>query len=288
MESTCRLCAKTKTSRQLTYYINDPVSNIEQKLIDCCRWTSFENHKNENLPQRICSDCYEHLNNSWLFAEKVEQAQLTLQCQWEDSQMVDVKPTVLSSVSNENVLVFENEQIEIHQEIKIEPSILMSCPSPNFEYTEFSHQLDYTDTEASKTKVHKKLIKPPEPESPKSFLCDTCGKNFSTYSNLMTHTRIHLPTGNRRSFECYICRRNFRYKKSLMHHIATHSGEKIQFQCKVCFLQFSRSDALRRHNLIHLGQQPHLCHTCGKGFRTKFNLKVKWKLKTINYSSMYS
>lgn len=107
-----------------------------------------------------------------------------------------------------------------------------------------------------------------------NFLCETCGKDFTTRSNLLTHTKMHLPIEKRKHFECYIYKATFSYKKSLIHHMPIHSGKKIQFQCKECMAHFSRTDALRQHSLIHPNKFTHCCQTCGKEFRTKFNLKV--------------
>lgn len=109
------------------------------------------------------------------------------------------------------------------------------------------------------------------------LLCEICGKNFSNQSQMKYHARSHMPIEQRRSFECYVCRAIFAYKKSLIPHMALHSGAKPQFQCDICQLHFSRTDALRRHHLIHLNKLPHRCSYCEKGFRTKYNLKVKQK-----------
>lgn len=108
-------------------------------------------------------------------------------------------------------------------------------------------------------------------------LCEVCGKYFTNKINLENHTRMHLPIEQRQQFECIFCKQTFAYKKSLIHHMAAHLGEKKKYHCDKCSVNFSRMDALRRHTLIHLGQKHHSCQVCGKGFRTKFNLKVKFQ-----------
>lgn len=266
MESMCRLCAQMKPPTQLTYSIDDPMLNIVQKLIDCCRWTLFENYDNfDNLPQRICDMCYENLEQSWSFAESVAAAQQTLL-----SYAIEVKPTIFSA--DQDRLIAKDEPIEESPDIMIDASEL-NCPFSNYEYAFPS--IVPVQPESSFINVKQPKPQPTITANSISFLCDTCGKKLSTYSNLMTHRLIHLPSDQRRSFECYVCKTTFRYKKSIIHHMSVHSGIKIQYQCNVCLSSFSRSDALRRHTLIHLKLQPHLCSTCGKGFRTKFNLKVK-------------
>lgn len=116
-----------------------------------------------------------------------------------------------------------------------------------------------------------------DPSMPIDSLCEICGKHFTNQSKLKYHARSHMPIEERHTFECYVCRANFAYKKSLIPHMALHSGVKPQFQCDVCQMHFSRTDALRRHQLIHLNKLPHQCSYCEKGFRTKFNLKVRNK-----------
>lgn len=78
MSGLCRLCAETRPLEKMSD-ISDPTLNIEQKLLDCCRWTHLkELESNENLPQHICIVCYEKLEQSWLFAEHVASAQYKL------------------------------------------------------------------------------------------------------------------------------------------------------------------------------------------------------------------
>lgn len=129
----------------------------------------------------------------------------------------------------------------------------------------------------------------PSPSAQIDSLCEICGKNFTNQSQLKYHARSHMPIEQRRTFECYLCQTMFAYKKSLIPHMALHhSGAKTQFQCEICQLHFSRTDALRRHQLIHLNKLPHTCSYCEKGFRTKFNLKVKEQCSQFDSSLLWS
>lgn len=270
MENVCRLCANVKSSRQLTCRIDDETLNVVQKLIDCCRWNLIGANDCENLPQKICNMCFKQLEKCWEFAECVSRAQQQLL-----TQFTEFKPEIHFS----SCIVIENDaQEETKYDVKISPNTFDShnytatmSEVKSEEYLKIDHSKPIIN-EVS-TVDNNELL--PEPIS---FLCETCGKNFSSKSNLNTHTKMHLPLASRKHYECYICKTTFSYKKSLIHHMPTHWGEKIQYECNLCELKFSRTDALRRHSLIHLGEQPHLCQTCGKKFRTKFNLKVKIEL----------
>lgn len=79
MNAICRLCAESKQPEELTITISDPTLDIKQKLIDCCRWTSFLHL--ENLPESICGRCFERLEQSYAFALNVEEAQIKLQAE---------------------------------------------------------------------------------------------------------------------------------------------------------------------------------------------------------------
>lgn len=285
LENTCRLCATVKSQNELVCSIANRTLNIEQKLIDCCRWASIGSCGFENWPHRICGSCYEQLEKSWTFAENVAKAQEELV-----SYMTDVKSEIfLIPVASETLLISEEDQMEDARDSGAINSLSncqntfpchMSVGQDDAIFEENGTVLPSVGMQLVSLETPSNEL--PEPNSSIGFLCDTCGNNFSNYSNLMAHRRTHLPMEQRRSFECYICKTIFRYKKSLTHHMRLHSGRKVQHQCSVCLAQFSRTDALRRHSLIHLGQQPHRCMTCGKGFRTKFNLTVcSFKSKTF-------
>lgn len=80
MAGLCRLCAETRPLEKMSE-ITDPALNIEQKLVDCCRWThfkEFDSKGNLNSIQHICIVCMEKLEQCWLFAENVASAQYKL------------------------------------------------------------------------------------------------------------------------------------------------------------------------------------------------------------------
>ena len=51
--------------------------------------------------------------------------------------------------------------------------------------------------------------------------CESCGKAFSSKSNLTAHKKIH---SGERPFECMICHKRFRQKTHLQKHETTHSS----------------------------------------------------------------
>lgn len=218
------------------YLISDiDDSTMKQKLIDCCRWNLIGIDECGNLPKKICSGCIKKLEKCWTFLESVAQVQEQLH-----SHVVQIKTELIifDGIENDDV---DNEEISNN-----------TNPSNNEQQFPTQHKTNLFN----------------------NFLCDFCGKNFSSKPNLTTHRNMHRPKEKRKYYECYICKTSFSYKTSLIHHMPMHTGKKISHECGVCKLNFSRRDALQRHTLIHLGQSPYECQTCGKGFRAKFNLTV--------------
>lgn len=269
MDSLCRLCAKEKRPKQLTHSINDETLKIKQKLIECCRWNSVIGNDYSQMPEKICNICINKLEMTWEFVESITKAQeqlfiLTANIKTEvldiddDNGTAEMKPTELVEetevfVNSDDFFLSSEDQSLTLKVDSIDNEIIIQNLG---EIKEDLHQFT--------SKIQESL----------SFLCDICGKYFTSKSNLLSHAKMHLPLEKRKHYACYICKMIFSYKKSMIHHMQTHSGRKVQFQCTVCLSNFSRKDALKRHSLIHSGELPHRCQTCEKGFRTKFNLKV--------------
>lgn len=88
MTDICRLCATLKRLDHLTT-LADPELDAIPKLWRCCQ-LDFPPDHDELLPQSVCHDCVCHLNASYAFAERVQQAQETLrQAFLVDMQLVD-------------------------------------------------------------------------------------------------------------------------------------------------------------------------------------------------------
>lgn len=106
MEVVCRLCGDKKPQSQIKCSIEDQDLNIEQKLIDCCRWQLYQSY--DNLPQDLCIECFQQLQRCWEFAEKVSQAQqklidnLTECCEMKSQDPFDVTVKSEFQVNNDS------------------------------------------------------------------------------------------------------------------------------------------------------------------------------------------
>jgi len=135
------------------------------------------------------------------------------------------------------------------------------------------------------------------------FLCDICGKNFSTSLSLRMHHKLH--TGERpfacgtcgksfvqkvqltqhelrhlgiRPFACNLCNRSFSQKAQLTQHMRLHSGDR-PFVCE-CGADFHSKAMLSQHRRTHSDDRPHVCATCGKAFAYKESLVVHIRTHT--------
>uniref|UniRef100_A0A3B3ZDV0 C2H2-type domain-containing protein n=1 Tax=Periophthalmus magnuspinnatus TaxID=409849 RepID=A0A3B3ZDV0_9GOBI len=84
------------------------------------------------------------------------------------------------------------------------------------------------------------------------YPCQTCGKRFSTSSNLRIHLLSH---SDARPFNCPLCPKAFKTKMGLVQHRVVHSKEK-PFSCPICERTFGLKYNYQRHMKMHSGDKP--------------------------------
>ena len=124
----------------------------------------------------------------------------------------------------------------------------------------------------------------------KTYLCDTCGKGFSSFSILNEHVKIyhecnecgvmfkslnshklHKHTG--KSHFCDTCGSGFITTLILTEHIKINHTNEIDATCKECRKRFHSKSALRTHQKVHGDPMAFVCDECGQGFKTKDHLR---------------
>lgn len=111
------------------------------------------------------------------------------------------------------------------------------------------------------------------------LFCNVCIKLFSTAEDLAEHktkcvkTRGYTNTAVR--FECDICGGVLKNKHVLRGHMRwKHNPAAKKFKCKLCESSFVRQSLLDiHHNRAHLDIKEYICSICGRGFKTKDQLK---------------
>lgn len=112
----------------------------------------------------------------------------------------------------------------------------------------------------------------PKPKK-KKYKCKHCEKNFSSYSSLHVHVRIH--TGQR-PYSCNHCFKKFTHSSGLKRHVRCHTGEK-PYPCPACPSAFADRGALKSHIRTHTGERPFVCDLCNKTFTQPSSLRVHKK-----------
>lgn len=142
---------------------------------------------------------------------------------------------------------------------------------------------DGADTDCSKNTETLTKLKKETPEDladerlpktkKKKYQCKHCHKNFSSYSSLHVHVRIH--TGQR-PYSCSHCFKKFTHSSGLKRHVRCHTGEK-PYPCPACPAAFADRGALKSHIRTHTGERPFVCDLCNKTFTQPSSLRVHKK-----------
>lgn len=263
----CRLCGETKPPSRIKCKIND--TNIEQKLIDCCRWHLYEDYK--NLPEHICHSCFKSLEASWIFAENVALAQQKLLETFESA--IKVETTYVEPEINEPA----NKEI-IDEDVK---DIEISCTpidfgaSDDYDYSQNLSDIDNADFDSieipepvpsvseKKESVTSDNVQFTQPMTPFDFdllsvLTDD-DRNADGTIKLEKIEKLNLEDWSKLYYPCWVCNATHFDNVALKDHISSeHPCNEQRIVCPFCSTKiiFSRRttlyDHMRKHHLPHL------------------------------------
>ncbi|KAK0181855.1 hypothetical protein PV327_000042 [Microctonus hyperodae] len=146
-----------------------------------------------------------------------------------------------------------NHHAKTHKTIHGSPQPTMSNIASNI-----SHSTIATST------PNVTMDKPSTVESPISYPCDSCAKQFLTVESLTSHKAVHRS----RPLVCDVCGKGFTHRKYYVVHQRIHTGER-PYLCAMCGKSFTQASTLTVHRRYHTGERPYTCTLCGKGFVTR-------------------
>lgn len=85
---------------------------------------------------------------------------------------------------------------------------------------------------ATKPKVATKTAKALKEPRNNIWICDICGKIFSTKNHIYQHMKLHRKAP--KEHKCFLCGWEFYEKGNLTRHLRTHSNDPKAFKCDVC------------------------------------------------------
>ena len=88
------------------------------------------------------------------------------------------------------------------------------------------------------------------------FACHTCGKQYSTSSNLARHRQTHRSPDHSKARKCPLCSKVYVSMPAFAMHMRTHTAGH---NCTVCGKCFSRPWLLKGHMRTHTGEKPYSC-----------------------------
>lgn len=220
MDDLCRLCANTKPFDRLTIRLSDSTLNVEEKLIACCQWDNYK-HDDVDLPDVICCDCYERLQECWIFSESIASAQEKLRrILLQNFGTASVKNELKTEENEFDRRGAESKNVNIFEELITLPTTLVplqpATPSddsihptkskPNRNFTcevqksyDLTEHLEISDEQQTRTDA---ISKPTENQHELKYACDECGHRFRWRGNRDAHRLVH---SKERRFECWLC-----------------------------------------------------------------------------------
>lgn len=262
MFSYCRLCAEQKKASDLKKTVFD--WGIKEKLVACCMWKASNDEY--QIPQTVCNDCVDQLENCWRFAMRISESEQKL------IQIVHY---------SSNQLEFKEDLQPGHEFIEVKPEL------PEDENDDVSTST--TETESEHSKDSRKLARKTKRVKKKrqlSKLCNILKVVSKTECNLdgtitddgMAKLELYLcetstKTWNDCEFKCNDCDYNARgFAKFHTHDITSHSPflMKRSFPCLFCNQVCKRLQSLVVH--ISYRHLPHLSYWFVQFFENGFLL----------------
>ncbi|XP_001357265.4 zinc finger protein 436 [Drosophila pseudoobscura] len=304
--SSCRLCHRPASTATTPNIFNDREGFWDGDkfcIADVCQsvWgVQYDRH--EYLPEQICSECLEVLEDFYKQRRGMKQREAALQEQLkeiikkdpkyrpglngnpgvfepgDDCEIVEVDPDKIAETSDDEIgSDEENENAEDEEEEEeFEDFEEDEADTTNVEDADMSMPLGIDAAQMAQMAVEMKLEQPsavsntggPRPKT--AFLCQYCDLGYTLPAECQQHERTahdpHAP------YCCTFCSLLFITRAALIAHIKSQHDMDRPYVCAQCRKGFVRRSDLKKHAIVHTGVRPYTCTVCTKSFSRNTNL----------------
>ncbi|XP_055323674.1 zinc finger protein 37 homolog [Sitodiplosis mosellana] len=301
MFSYCRLCAEQKKTTELKKTIFD--WGIKEKLVACCMWKP--SNEEYQIPQTVCNDCVDQLENCWKFANRISESEQKLLHLMHfspngleykelepDNEFIDVKLNVPEDeLEADEVSTSASETESDHsrysrrgsahktQRVKRKKKASKVCSVLKI-VSKSECNLDGTITDEGMAKMDLYLAETiTRTWNDCEFKCNDCDYSARGFNKFHTHdqtTHSRFPT--KRSFPCLYCDQVCKRLQSLVVHISYRHMPHLSFCCTFCSKYYWDLTQLKYHREEHEQQSKSSapepkCEKCNKTFRNIGSLR---------------
>ncbi|CAG9863413.1 unnamed protein product [Phyllotreta striolata] len=299
MDARCRLCAECSTNQIAILHDNGFCLKIFQLF-------QIKVSANDNLPTCVCRDCYEMVEKTWNFNDRIQKAQDILAelingiqetlpeiPELEESNnhanstsIVDLD--YMPQSKDEKCDFLTSESLEIFSEITVK--------SENTNKTKKSTNVKKKKLKTTKNDERKLLRKESQPENSQiediefemkldgsivqkeeegwnryMYSCTDCHSIFNNPDDIRMHyTNVHnAPT----RYLCADCPKSYTKYSVFLTHVRIHRP-RLRLCCDMCFKWFPTVSEQEKHRILHGETKPYVCATCGRKFRMQSSLIV--------------
>ena len=245
MFSYCRLCAEQKKTNELKKTIFD--WGIKEKLVACCMWKP--SNEEYQIPQTVCNDCVDQLENCWKFATRISESEQKLLQLWNFSaneseykdeaagdEFIGVTPDVpedeveadeastsgsASEIESDHSRNSRRNSARKAQKIKRKKKASKVCSVLKI-VSKSECNLDGTITDEGMAKMELYLAETiTKTWNDCEFKCNDCDYSTRGFNKFHTHDQTtHSQFPMKRSFPCLYCDQVCKRLQSLVVHIS--------------------------------------------------------------------
>ncbi|XP_073964271.1 uncharacterized protein [Choristoneura fumiferana] len=240
---------------------------------------------NDSLPQKICRNCINIINQTIKFRKKCEQAQATLkerlnnklygvklEAEYKSDLSIDISEYIDDDFKDyDDNITLNALQSEIDAPKEDDDHMEYETKVEDISTSDiFDKEIKADNGKRSNVKkikeVKKRSKKKEDSEKVKEEIeCEYCHKILTSKLSIRNHYKIH--TGF--DVVCEHCGKKFITRRLLLMHCRAKHGYEKTDKCSYCDYRASNAEQVKIHERLHTGEKPYVCGECGAGFHRK-------------------